>query len=503
MSHHRIWGLALLGLALATLPGPGAEVTGGRKAVEPVAPPLPGEVVGAMQESRFDDAIKGLDAFANDPKTKDDGKAYAALVGGVARRLAGKLDEARAVLTAAIAAAPKGRWAAKLRSELAAVEVASGHFDRAEKIAEAEAETLLDDGRKDRLAAVFRSFAGRLLNPESPTVPADPEGAHALFEQGRNLAKGAAIRAELLVAMARASKAANNPGRAIGEFQAYLSEYPKGADRAAARFELGEAQFSAGQPNPARTTWLDLARDLEKVDTKEAQDLRARALYGVARTYGMPPQDDTSLNLGVAALRRLVEAYPGHPLAVRASYQIGAAYLARGKSQEALRALSGFVEDAGKDEGDDARKVRAELVMAAQFQTGQILQGQEKFAEAIAAWQKYLARFPNGPQSADAQRAVLDTRLLIASDLLRRERYAEARAAWQAFAAENPLDGRVPQVLFEVGESFVPEKKYDDAVAAWEALAAKFPGTEPAAHGLFLIASLFENEKGDPSAAID
>ena len=50
----------------------------------------------------------------------------------------------------------------------------------------------------------------------------------------------------------------------------------------------------------------------------------------------------------------------------------------------------------------------AKSTMTATFQVGQILQGQAKFAEAIAAWEGYLAKFPNGPQSADAQRAILD-----------------------------------------------------------------------------------------------
>jgi len=503
---HRIgWGLALVGLAVATLSGPGAEVTtGGRGAIEPAAPVLPAEVVGALQEGRFAAAIEGLDRFAADPKVKGEGRAYAALVGGVARRLSGKLDDARKTLAGALAADPKGRWAAKLRSELTAVEVAAGRFDRAEGLARAQAEALLDDGRKDRLAGVFREFARRLLDPEGPSAHPDPEAAHALFAQGRNLAKGGPLRATLLVAMARASRAANNPARALGEYQAYLDEYPKGADRQAARFELGEARLAAGQGPQARTTWADLARDLEAVDTKDAQDLRARALHGVARTYGMPaPPDDTSLNLGVAALRRLAAAYPGHPLAVRGAYEIGSAYLARGKSQEALAALTAFLDADAGGEDAEARKVRARLVMAARFQVGQVLQGQEKYDEAIAAWKAYVARFPDGPQSADAQRSVLDTRLLIARDLARRERHAEARAAWLAFAAENPLDARVPGVLFEAGASFVPGKAYDDAVAAWDALAAKFPGTEPAAHGLFLAASLFENEKGDPSAAIE
>ncbi|MCA1686985.1 MAG: tetratricopeptide repeat protein, partial [Planctomycetia bacterium] len=345
-------------------------------------------------------------------------------------RLAGRPDDARATLRAALKADPKGPWSSRLRAELAAVEVAAGRFDRAEALARGEAEALLDDGRKDRLAGVYRVFAGRLLEPDSPSARPDPEGAHALFEQGRNLAKGVGFRAELLMAMARASQAVPNPGRAIGEFRSYLNESPKGADRPAARFHLGEAQSAVGQPQQARLTWSDLARDLEKVDTKDAQALRARALFGIARTYGMPaPGDDTALNLGVAALRRLVASYPGDALAVRGAFEIGAAYLARGKSQEGLGEMSRFAAADDKGLNDEARKVRAGLVMAAQFQVGQILQGQEKFDEAIAARQSYLARFPNGPQSADAQRAVLATRLLIAQDLLRRGHPSEARRA--------------------------------------------------------------------------
>src|SRR5205814_9920991 len=87
--------------------------------------------------------------------------------------------------------------------------------------------------------------------------------------------------------------------------------------------------------------------------------------------------------------------------------------------------------------------------------------GQEKFTEAIDAFKGYLAKYPNGPQSADAQRAILDTQLAVANDLLRREKFEQARQAWNAFVAQNPLDGRVPQVLYQVGESFVQEERHD------------------------------------------
>ena len=61
-------------------------------------------------------------------------------------------------------------------------------------------------------------------------------------------------------------------------------------------------------------------------------------------THRIPnPPDDAQLELGVAALRRFLAAYPAHAWAVKASYQIGASYLARGKSDQAIAALNAFL----------------------------------------------------------------------------------------------------------------------------------------------------------------
>ena len=62
---------------------------------------------------------------------------------------------------------------------------------------------------------------------------------------------------------------------------------------------------------------------------------------------------------------------------------------------------------------------------------------------------------------------------------------------------------RVPQVLFQIGESFVTEKKIDQAIAAWEPVTSRYPASEPAAHAQFVTASLYEQEKGNPSEAIE
>lgn len=306
-----VYGLAFWTLAIGVTHAADDKddaVLTARMAVEPAAPALPAGVVSALQEKRFDAAVADLAKWAAEGKPDEDRKAYAALITGIARRLEGKLDLARQALAAAIEAEPKGPWASKLRAELAAVEIAAKRFDAAEKLARAEAEGLLDDGRKDRLAGVYRSFAERLIRPESPITPPDPEGAHALLEQARTLAKGGTLRAELLLAMGRASQQAGNHGRAVAEFQAYVAEYGKtkkpGRELAEARFRLGEAQLASGQPLPARMTWTDLARDLKGDDAKPYRPL---ALYQIARTYGIPnPGDDAQLNLGVASLRRFL-----------------------------------------------------------------------------------------------------------------------------------------------------------------------------------------------------
>jgi tetratricopeptide (TPR) repeat protein len=489
-------------------PVPGTVAPAGKSAVSPPAPALPGEVINALQGAKYDAAVAALQKLKEAATSKDE-RAYLGYLQGVAERLAGRRDAARATLDAAAKENPRGPWIPKIEFERSGLELAAGKLAVAEELARAQAVRLLAGDRKDRLAEVYHDFARKLLEPEDPVVQPDPNGAWDLLSQARELAKSPALRASLLFSMGRTSQRAGNVPRAIEHFQAYLVEYPTGADRLAVRFHLGEAQRQAGQPLPARLTWTDLARDIERLRPdardKAADDLRARALAEIPSTYGIPsPPDDTSLNLGVAALQRFLSAYPAHPRAVRAAYETGASYLARGKSDQALAAFSRFLKDEGfKVETDQARRDQGELVMTATFQYAQILQGQRRFAEAIAAWKGYLTNFPNGPQSADAQRAILDTQLLIGSDHLEHGRHAEARAAWSEFVAANPLDPRVPMLLFQIGETFADQKKFDEAIAAWGPLTTKFPGSEPAGHAEFQIASIFETEKGDPAGSIE
>ena len=203
--------------------------------------------------------------------------------------------------------------------------------------------------------------------------------------QARELAESPGLRAKIRFSMGQASVAARNLARAIGDFELYLKEYPHGPDIFAVRFHLGEVRQKEKQFLPARTTWTDLARDIERLKpdelTKDLATIRANALYEIASTFGIPnPGDESSLSQGIAALRRFLAAFPAHPRAVRASFLLGESYRARGKSTEALNAYTTFLkEDGFKVETDLARRDWARLAMTASFHVGEIFsRGQQE-----------------------------------------------------------------------------------------------------------------------------
>ncbi|HEV3168502.1 MAG TPA: hypothetical protein VGZ22_31135, partial [Isosphaeraceae bacterium] len=68
---------------------PPAELPKPQTATTPVAPVLPAEVVAAMQEGRWGEAVAALERMAGDPKIKEVDRGYLALVRGIAERQAG------------------------------------------------------------------------------------------------------------------------------------------------------------------------------------------------------------------------------------------------------------------------------------------------------------------------------------------------------------------------------------------------------------------------------
>ncbi len=488
---------------------PAAAETAGRRAVVPAAPLPPAEVLEALEEGRFEQAAQAL-ARQGAVEKDAEARGYFALLEAKALRLAEKRDQAQLVLKRALEQNPGGRFHRKLAGELADLDQKGGDQPTALALLQEITRELLSGPRKDALAKVYHDFAQKLLEPGDPLQKPDPESAHALLEQAHELAASPAERARLLFQTAMASQTAGNDPRAVVELRRYLADHPREHGRFAARLALGESLRRSGQAIPARATLSDLARDLEihkDLPKQDADSIRARALYEIALTHGIPkPPNRSDLSRGVRALQQFLSAYPRDPKAVTAAYQIALSYedFLENENPAAIAALRRFLEQRDfKLETDAARREFAELAMSATFAIGRILDGAEWHDEAIAAWKSYLARFPNGPQGTEAQRSILTTRLKMAEALEAAEKHAEARAAWRRFITENPLHDQVPKLLLLIGESHREEKQFDQAIAVWDELAQRFPKTEPAGQGEYEAALLVETVKGDPAAAID
>ena len=493
--------------AVAMLSADEPMVAAGKKALEPPAPLPPAEAIDAIEEGRFDVAAQTLARRIEDEKDPDT-RSFLALLEANARRLAGRRDEARAVLKRALGQNPHGRFHAKLAGALSDLETKEGNPQGSLALLQEITGELLSGARKDALASVYHDIAIRLLEPKDPLQKPDPEAAHALLEQAHALAVSPAERARLLLVMARASAAAGNETRSIADLNRYLADHPGDPRRFAARLALGQSLRRGGQAVAARATLSDLAAELAttKALARPAADaIRADALHEIALSHGVPdPPDDSSRSRGIQALKQFLAAYPGHPRAVTAAYQIAATHKAGEETEETLAALERFLKKQDfRLETDAARREFAALSMTASFEIGGVLKELGRYELAIAAWKRYLVEFPNGPQGTDAQRAILDARLQIADDLEQSGQQAKARAAWRQFVADNPLDSRAPEALFQIGESLSDEKQVAQAVAAWDELIQRFPESEKAANAQFEAALLVNQAQGDPVGAIE
>ena len=297
---------------------PPTKSAAGKNSLVPAAPVLPAEVVSAMQEGRYDEAGKQL-AILVQKSTSSDDQAYFSYIHGIAQRLGNHRDSARDTLKKSLQTSPKSRWVTKIRYELAGIELASGNWAPAEELARAEAERLLSGDRKDRLAGIYQEYARRLLETGDPLVAPDPNAAYELLVQARELAESPPVARSLLFAMGRASMAASDPARAIENFQLYVREYPTGADRltraassSATPSRKPTSLCSPGEPGPISPARSSASRR-PSLPRKSPRFAPTRSMQSPRLTEFPIPPDDTSLNQGVAALRRFLSAYPGSP----------------------------------------------------------------------------------------------------------------------------------------------------------------------------------------------
>ncbi|MGI9013663.1 MAG: MG2 domain-containing protein [Phycisphaerales bacterium] len=469
-------------------------------------------------------------------------------------------EDAIATARNLVARFPDSRWQRKAGFLSAQAYVQLRNFEAAEAIYEAEALRLLSSTRKEELAAVFVAFGDELSREADPNdpgaLPPNYAKAYALYGRALDMEVGRDMRDAILFKQGRMAYLAGMHGDAIRVFHMYLAEFdpawmgpvdsperrrgqlreqPPAAGQhiISARYHLGKSQLASAQFRTARVNFEDLDRMLRATpDLVDPLRILADTNWQIVRTYDLPALGGgDSIDAAVKAARAFLAEWPAHLHSIEAAMLIPAALQMHGRADEAIDAYRAFLEGEsyGLPEGDErmqplhrlgksAVELEAEWQPAALYAIGNIQYAQRRYTDAIATFEQYANRFPNGPAWAESQRMVINAKFMIAIDALASNDEDRARNLLTAFLNEYPLDGRAAQAMFIIGQIDAsrgealltqPQPDVEGAAAAftaaieyWSRLISKYRGSEEAGLALYRTGVIYEEHLGKLEQAL-
>lgn len=467
---------------------------------------------------------------------------------------------------------PDSEWYRKGRFLLARVLTDQRKYEEGERIYEEEANRLLSADRKREIAQVLIRFAEDLSHEPGPdeldAPPPDYRKAASLYMQVLEMEIPRETRDLALYTTAVLLGRTGSHAEAATRFRSYLDEFdptwtgpvgsvqrmrgqlkenpgPAGQHVVPARYELAVAQLKSGDFKSARMNFESLSTLLQLM--VPAKDARARAVKDAAganlnisayaadcgwrliQTYQLPKSREGDAELGIRAAQEFLREYPEHPQAVVAAWLIAQTYQNMGQHDKAIEAYSRFMDgDSYRLPGGEAAlktiegwdRTPAELAQEWQqralYLTGQLRYEQQRFADAIEQWKKYVNRYPNGPDWAQAQRQIIDATYMIALTAVSDRKYDDARRLFAEYMAAYPLDGRVPQAMFTFGQISKAEgdaaeerekgsggDSYRTAISEWARLIGKYPDRDESSLALWRTGLLYEEKLGQLADAVE
>ncbi|MCD6303473.1 MAG: tetratricopeptide repeat protein, partial [Planctomycetes bacterium] len=514
----------------------------------------------ALRGGHFGQAAELLGRAASELRRGGAGEGLdeAVYLRALALYYAGKPAEAARIAGTLPAARKDSPWLHKARFLQAAALVEGRKWSQAEAIYQAEAARLLSAGRKRRIAEVVIGFADRLAAERDANdlsaPPPDYAKAANLYRKVLDMEIGRDIRDDVTYKLARTLQRAGKHSAAVSQFREYLGQFdpnwtgPVGsAGRLAglkrtrpvspgkhfwqARYYLATAQLAAGDYRSARLNLEGLLKLLAGSPGESAKKLIADADWQLLRTYRLPNSPAGELDKAVAVARGFCRAHRRDGRAVVAAWWIAQALQAGGRADDAIAAYRDFIEAKGYDVpagraggavieglGKGPRELAGDWRKRALYEIGRIRFAQKDYAAATAAWKRYVNRYPDGPQWSACQRGIIDAEFQVAVQALADGRRDEAAKFFQAFLADHPLDGRVRQILYTLGQmeyaraAELEEHKapaaevraaWHKAIDHWSRLVGKYPKTEESSLALYRIGVLREEKLGDLTGALD
>lgn len=392
---------------------------------------------------------------------------------------------------------PQSTWCHKAEFLKAQALIEQKNFAAAATLYESAASRILAPDRKQALVGEILRFAEKLEAKPDPGVPDAPKPdfarAHSLYTKALALELPRGFRDDIVFRKARAIQQAGNPGQAIQDFQAYLTEYdpawtgpagsgtarlpmqnppPAGHHVALARFRLAESFHQAGQPDAARMELEDLLKMISApadnilpihaematddgiklaADTKppaglgnklasEIRWLQVQTYFAsrpemLAKSQNIISQQPQAMNNGAAFIGNT----GGLPTA---DVQLFA--LANGDLDQALKTCRAFLtfHPVG------SRAVRVAWIIAEALHTA------GRADDAITAYRDFIAAKGFQLPAGDAATAIDE----------------ELRAAPATHLANLKM-----RALYRIGRILDEQKKHEDAIATWQNYIKDYP----------------------------
>jgi len=262
-------------------------------------------------------------------------------------------------------------------------------------------------------------------------------------------------RAETLYQMAATYQEAEDGDQAVQVFTQLAKEYPRTYRAyqaleqldamevtAVSPFERGLIYYYNGLYDPAVLAFYDHIEEVE--DTAQAHYYAALAYRGYDAHY-----------LSIDELQTLIEDFPGSDLVGDAWMEMGRSWILIGNNDSAIATYQQFFSSLPQDPlADDA-----------QWKLANLLEDDNEWEQAIAAYLGLVEKFPAGEYAPQA---------LFRAGLAhyRLGRYDEARQTWETLLQQYAQSEMQSRALFWLGKTALEVGQVEDGVGYLEELAA-------------------------------
>jgi TolA-binding protein len=234
---------------------------------------------------------------------------------------------------------------------------------------------------------------------------------------------------------------------AIEDLQAFLSSQPADAERADALYVLGLCQAGAKRPAEAAKTYQQLIADFPQYAGAD------KAYYELAWTQKELGQHDKAAE----TFARLAKQYPNSPLTGESLYHVGE----QRYGDEEFKAASVAYYDAMQKAG------KSDLGEKAAHKLGWAYFRQDAFDKAQQSFAYQRATFPQGSLAADAA-------FMEAESLLKQNKFAEALAAYEQ--VKNPSSEEFAALaLLHAGQAAAQLKQWQKSLELLEQAVQQYP----------------------------